>query len=249
MTAAVETRDDALRLRRQLVTPRRIELWTTAGQPGVAAARVLYRARRRRARIAGAVLTRVLPLRGWRPLPARVIQAVVAGIADEIGVRVDAAAALHARESGRWLFALIAADGNGVVVKLGMPDDEGLAREVATMSELATNDATFRVPNVRWHGQRTGWFAVATDIAKRTSAAAEPDLEDARSVACALATTKRGFVVHGDLAPWNIVPTATGLVLVDWEESRNDSDPLFDLAHYVTRSGALLRPGRRVRPD
>jgi hypothetical protein len=148
---------------------------------------------------------------------------------------------LHARESGRWLFALTAADGNGVVVKLGMPDDEGLAREVATMSDLAASDATFRVPNVRWSGPRTGWFAVATDIAKRTGAAAEPDLEDARSVACALATTKRGFVVHGDLAPWNIVPTATGLVLVDWEESRFDADPLFDLAHYVTRSGALLR--------
>jgi aminoglycoside phosphotransferase (APT) family kinase protein len=109
------------------------------------------------------------------------------------------------------------------------------------MRELAATDATFRVPDVRWYGQRTGWFAVATDIAKRTSADAEPDLEDARSVACALATTKRGFVVHGDLAPWNIVPTATGLVLVDWEASRFDSDPLFDLAHYVTRSGALLR--------
>ena len=182
-------------------------------------------------------------------MPARVIQSVVAEITEDIGVRVHAAAALHARESQRWLFALTAADGSGVVVKLGMLDDQGLAREAATMNELAASDATFgipnvRWPNVRWHGQRKGWFAIVTDIAKRRSATADPDLEDARSAACALAATKRGFVVHGDLAPWNIVPTATGLVLVDWEESRFDTDPLFDLAHYVTRAGALLRAWR-----
>jgi Phosphotransferase enzyme family len=244
VTAAVETRAGALRLRRQLVTPRRIEVWTTSGPRGVAAARVLYRARRPRARIAGAALTRVLPVRGWRALPARLIQSVVGEIAAELGLRVDAAAALHARESQRWLFALTAVDGRGIFVKLGMLDDEGLPREATMMGELAASDATFGIPNLRWHGQRKGWFAVVTDIAKRKNPTAEPDLEDARSSACALASAKRGFVVHGDLAPWNIVPTETGLVLVDWEASRFETDPLFDLAHYVTRAGALLRAWR-----
>jgi hypothetical protein len=244
MTSGAGTHADALRLRRQLVTPRRIEVWTSPGPPGVAAARVLYRARRRRARVAGAVLARVLPIRAGRPLPARVIQSVVAEIAEDIGVRVDAAAALHARVSQRWLFAHTAADVSGVVVKLGLPDDEGLAREATTMSELSAGDPTFPIAKLRWHGTRKGWFAIVTDIAKRTSDTAEPDLEDARSAACALATTKRGFVVHGDLAPWNIVPTATGLVLIDWEESRFEDDPLFDLSHYVTRVGALLRAWR-----
>jgi hypothetical protein len=244
MTSGARTPADALRLRRQLVTPRRIEVWTSPGQPGAAATRVLYRARRRRAQIAAAVLTRVLPVRAGRPLPARVVQSVVADIAEDIGVRFDAAAALHARASQRWLFALTAADGSGVIMKLGLPDDEGLAREATTMRELSASDTAFLIPKLRWHGTRKGWFAIATDIAERTSNTAEPDLEDARSVACALATTKRGFVVHGDLAPWNIVPTVAGLVLVDWEESRFEDDPLFDLSHYVTRAGALLRAWR-----
>jgi len=116
------------------------------------------------------------------------------------------------------------------------------------MTELASTNAvtpsTILVPTVRWHGRSKGWFAIATDIAVRRSAAAEPDLEDARAAACALARTHRGFVVHGDLAPWNIVPTESGLVLVDWEDSRFDEDPLYDLAHYVTRAGALLRAWR-----
>lgn len=243
MSAAVETRD-ATRLRQVLLTPRRIEVWTTPGHAGAAAARVLYRARRGRARIASAAASRGLPLRARRTFQASLVQTIVADIAATIGTRASAVAALHARESERWLFALTTADGSGVVVKLGMLDDEGLAREAATMLELAATDATLRMPNLRWHGELRGWFAIVTDIAKRRSETAESNLEDARTAACALANAKRGFVVHGDLAPWNIVPTATGLVLVDWEDSRFADDPLYDLAHYVTRAGALLRAWR-----
>ena len=46
-------------------------------------------------------------------------------------------------------------------------------------------------------------------------------------------------------APWNIVPTAAGLVLVDWEESRFEDDPLFDLSHYVTRGSTPPRLAAR----
>jgi hypothetical protein len=223
--------------------PSRIEVWSTSGPGGAAAARVLYRARRRRARIASAAITRLLPKRAGRPLPAALVQSVVSTIASDIGIRIDAAAALHARESQRWLFALTGPDDTGVVIKLGMVDDEGLAREAATMMRLAT-EPRLRVPSVRWHGEHKGWLGVVTDIATRSTLSAEPDLEDARTAACALATSSNGFVVHGDLAPWNIVPTAAGLVLVDWEDSRFDDDPMFDLSHYVTRAGALLQAWR-----
>ena len=68
------------------------------------------------------------------------------------------------------------------------------------------------------------------------------------TVACALATMHGGFVVHGDLAPWNMIPSPLGLTLVDWEKSRFAHDPLCDLAHYVIRVGALLNKWRpRVR--
>jgi len=37
-----------------------------------------------------------------------------------------------------------------------------------------------------------------------------------------------------------MIPSATGVALVDWEKSRFAHDPLCDLAHYVVRVGALL---------
>ena len=182
MTTGAGTHADALRLRRQLVTPRRIEVWTTPGQRGVAAARVLYRARRRRARIAGAVVhTRSS---GPRLAP-------VAGARHPVGRRRYRGGHRRSCRRGRGVARarvcsagcslLTAADGSGVVVKLGLPDDEGLAREATTMSELSAGDPAFRIPTVRWHGTRKGWFAIVTDIAKRKS-----DDRGARSGGCPL---------------------------------------------------------------
>src|ERR671936_3171995 len=38
---------------------------------------------------------------------------------------------------------------------------------------------------------------------------------------------------HGDFAPWNLLETAGGWVLVDWEEARDRDRPFFDLFHYL----------------
>jgi Phosphotransferase enzyme family len=38
---------------------------------------------------------------------------------------------------------------------------------------------------------------------------------------------------HGDFAPWNLLKTERGWVLVDWEEARDSDRPFFDLFHYV----------------
>jgi hypothetical protein len=38
---------------------------------------------------------------------------------------------------------------------------------------------------------------------------------------------------HGDFAPWNLLETETGWVLVDWEEARERDRALFDLFHYL----------------
>src|SRR5919199_6141252 len=37
---------------------------------------------------------------------------------------------------------------------------------------------------------------------------------------------------HGDFAPWNLLETERGWVLVDWEEARDEDRPFFDLFHY-----------------
>ena len=224
--------------------PGRLDLWATPGRAGAAAARVLYQPRHR-ARIAARVVAQLLPA-SHRPFPSPPTQLIVEEIAEVTGVEATAAAALNVRGSDRWLYALTSADGSGVVVKIGNSRDEGLAREASMVAELNAHRPALPVPRLRWHGQHHDSFAVVTDIVKRRDGSDDAGIEDARAAACALATMGGGFVVHGDLAPWNMIPSTTGVVLVDWEKSRFGQDPLCDLAHYVVRVGALLH---KWQPD
>jgi aminoglycoside phosphotransferase (APT) family kinase protein len=236
---AGETRPSLEPSRRLSLTPSRLDIWATPGRAGAAAARVLYQPRHR-ARVAAHVVARLLPARSPRSFPSPHIQSIVEHIAELAGVEATAAAALNVRGRDRWLYALTSADQSGVIVKVGNADDAGLAREASTLATLSARETTLHVPVLRWHGQHEGWFALVTDIVKRRKGTDGAGIEDARAAACALATVNGGFVVHGDLTPWNMIPTATGLVLVDWEKSRFAHDPLCDLAHYVIRVGALL---------
>lgn len=202
----------------------------------MAATRVIYQPRRARARLASAVVARAMPAMWSRAAPVPNID----NILEQTATSYVHGAAVYAREPDRWLFALMDPAGQGVVVKLGRLDDDGIRHEIETMSALARVDVPFRSAKVRWSGQIDGWLVLVTDVIARDSARGEAGLEEALSAACALAKTPLGFVVHGDLAPWNIVQTTDGLALVDWEASRFEEDPLFDLAHYVTRVGALV---------
>jgi len=235
--------------RRLPLTPRRLEVWSTPGRAGAAAARVLYQPRHR-ARVAARNVARLLPVTSHRSFPAPQFQRVVEQVTDLTGVEPTAAAALHVRGTDRWLYALTGADDSGVVVKVGNANDQGLAREASTLAALRAHQSALQVPVLRWHGQRDDSFALVTDIVKRRKGTDGVGIEDARTAACALATMDGGFVVHGDLAPWNMIPSPHGLALVDWEKSRFAHDPLCDLAHYVIRVGALLnkwRPRAAVR--
>jgi hypothetical protein len=223
--------------------PRRLDLWTTPGRAGAAAARVLYKPRHR-ARIAARVVAPLLPT---RTRPSRVsppTSAIVEHVVGLTGVEATAAAALHIRGKNRWVYAFTSADDAGVIVKVGNADDEGLAREASTLAALGACPTTLRVPRLRWHGEHDGFFALVTDIVERSNGSEDAGIEDALAAACALATMNGDFVVHGDLAPWNMIPSATGLALVDWEKSRFEHDPLHDLSHYVVRTGALLHKWR-----
>jgi hypothetical protein len=186
----------------------------------------------------------VLPALSHRDIPLPQPQLIVAELAELIGVEARAAAALHVRGTNRWLYALMKPDGGGIVVKAGKAGDERLEREASMLEALASHETALQLPVLRWHGERDGWFALVTDIVERLTDARSAGIEDARFAACSLATMDGGFVVHGDLAPWNMVPSPNGLALVDWEKSRFEFDPLCDLAHYVIRTGALLHMWR-----
>jgi hypothetical protein len=229
-------RDVAPRWQRVLPTPRRLAVWSTAGRSGMAATRVIYQPRRTRARLASAIVARAMPAVWSRAAPVPNID----NILEQSDTSYVHGAAVYAREPNRWLFALMESDTRGVVVKLGRLDDGGIRHEIETMTTLAQVDVPFRSAKVRWSGQADGWLALVTEIIARDGARGEAGLEDALTASCALAKTPLGFVVHGDLAPWNIVQTTDGLALVDWEASRFEEDPLFDLTHYVTRVGALV---------
>jgi aminoglycoside phosphotransferase (APT) family kinase protein len=124
---------------------------------------------------------------------------------------------------------------------LGVPGDAGLVIERTTLLRLAGEVCgAVTAPSVRWHGQWHGWTVVATSALERRTKGPPVGLEDALAAACALAGSDGGFLVHGDLAPWNMIPTSTGLAVVDWETSRFENDPFVDLAHFVTSTGGLL---------
>jgi hypothetical protein len=51
---------------------------------------------------------------------------------------------------------------------------------------------------------------------------------------------------HGDLAPWNLLRTTRGWVVIDWEAAMDGAPPLYDVCHFVVQGLAFLgRPTRR----
>lgn len=47
-------------------------------------------------------------------------------------------------------------------------------------------------------------------------------------------------MAHGDLAPWNLLRTREGWVVIDWEAAGGGYPPMFDLFHYVVQSHSML---------
>jgi hypothetical protein len=59
-----------------------------------------------------------------------------------------------------------------------------------------------------------------------------------------------GSAAHGDFAPWNLLRTRDGWVLLDWEHSSRSKPPFFDLWHYLLQAHSLLgRPSTRALLD
>jgi hypothetical protein len=49
-----------------------------------------------------------------------------------------------------------------------------------------------------------------------------------------------GGPAHGDFAPWNLLQTDRGWIVVDWEHARSEAPPYYDVFHYLVQSCGLL---------
>jgi hypothetical protein len=76
---------------------------------------------------------------------------------------------------------------------------------------------------VQWRLRRNPW-----DL--------DPDLAHALGRFHASSDAPEGGLVHGDVAPWNLMRTATGWSLIDWEEARDGEPPFGDAFHFLVQS-------------
>jgi hypothetical protein len=119
-----------------------------------------------------------------------------------------------------------------IVAKVGLLEDRGLHREVEAIRRVSgLVPCTSIVEVSALQGRR---------VMVTSAAAGYPthDIGTALEVATQLA---RVGVNHGDFAPWNILSTPQGAVLIDWESFSEPWRPLQDMIHFLYQSARLLR--------
>ena len=171
----------------------------------------------------------------------------LADLWQQLGLRPEGVVAMQSSTPGRLLFAVCQGKQMVAVVKVGSPDDAALRHESAMLMMPMQFIPSIVRPQVLWSGLWRDQFVLATHAVRR-AARAPWTPRDVVPVAEALATAgpDGAPITHGDLAPWNLVRSAGGLVLLDWEFARFADEPLHDLAHFIVQGGALLG---RYRPD
>lgn len=149
---------------------------------------------------------------------------------------------------GRFVALIVGPDGTThAVAKVVTPDGDRtrLANEARALANLGDHlPAPLRAPRVLHVDE-----GVLLLEAVRGRPRARPWLlppEVAAALGSFAASTELRYAAHGDCAPWNLIDTGSGWVLVDWEEARAGAPPFFDVFHHLVQSSILLgRPTRR----
>lgn len=222
------------------LTPRRLALCTTGDAlPALA----VYQPQSMPAR-AASLVQRTVRLRGRR------VAAPLAGIEDLwrlIGIEPSGVAAMRSSTPGRLVLSACADGQMCTVVKIGAYNDKALRNEATMLAAPLHPELPVGRPTLMWTGEWEGRFVVATGAAQRSSSSPWTADEVVPLVQSLAAAGANGApITHGDLAPWNLVRTVDGPVLLDWESARWADEPLHDLAHFVVQDGALLG---RYGPD
>lgn len=135
-----------------------------------------------------------------------------------------------------WAIAKVATDGRG---------RDALEREARALSSISPLPSPLRAPRLighypsvlllepaAWHPRLRPW-SLPVEVASALGRFHRSGLGGSGSPA------------HGDCAPWNLLRTDDGWVLIDWEEYIAEAPPFYDAFHYLVQAHALLgRPSR-----
>jgi thymidylate kinase len=149
----------------------------------------------------------------------------------------------------RAIALIIARDGSpAALVKLVTSDAdiEKLAREVAALERYRPLlQAPLGAPRL-YHADRG--IAVFEPIRWKLRTQPwhlDPAVARALGQFHAAGADATGGLAHGDVAPWNLMRTAAGWCLIDWEDAGDGHPPFYDVFHFLALSQSLLdRPDR-----
>jgi len=165
-----------------------------------------------------------------------------------------ATAVARTNYAGRYVALVLNPEGRSVAVAKIASDEEGrsklqseairigqfsgcLSPPLSSPRVLAHEDGLLLMEAIPWEPRARPW-RLPTEVASSLGHFFVGDKEEKLGEA--------GFT-HGDFAPWNLLKTKSGWVLLDWEEARRGGEPCWDVFHYLVQAHALLRrPSRRA---
>ena len=154
-------------------------------------------------------------------------------------IQADGAVAIQGSAPGRWVIGLEVADRMVAVAKLGPLSDDGLRHEASVLQTLELVDSWIRLPELLHAGEVADHFAVITRAAPPRSG--RVSLDQVGELTTELTNGVLGVSwVHGDLAQWNTVRANGRVWILDWEQSRQARQPLWDLTDHLFREGVLV---------
>lgn len=179
------------------------------------------------------------PLFRWRSVTCTAPPSPVVDLIAASGIAADGVVAMRASSADRWIIGLESAGLLVAVAKCGPLHDVGLRHEASILQELRAAEPRIRLPELLFAGEASGQFAVITRAAPPREGHAS--LADIGEVTSRLTNGALGVpMVHGDLAHWNMIRADGRIWLLDWEQSRPERRPLWDLADHLFREGVLV---------